>query len=345
MRAARLIASAGMAAIALTPLAAQQPPASSPERFLKAVAGFADADVARFGAGEVIARATTSGSEREVAVVAAVRIRAGRDRVLAYFNQLVMYEDGVVTIQIGSFSRPPVLADVQRLTLPDDDIRALRACKPGNCDVRMGGAAISAFQSAIDWNAPDAAARVNALAREKLAAYMADYASRGNAALVRYDDRATPVSLAEQWRGLLRNSPYFLSYAPALSAHLDQFPKTPAPGATDVLYWAKESYAGRLVVHADHMVTWRDPARPDRVMVAQKQLFASHYLDGSLALTTIVDTPGAAGASADVVYTNRSRSDLLASGIGSTVKRKVAQSQAEKAAVDTLGVMKHALEK
>ena len=134
------------------------------------------------------------------------------------------------------------------------------------------------------------------------------------------------------------------AYAPALARHLDEFPRAPLAGGTDVLYWVKENYAGRLVVHADHMVTWRDPARPDCASVAQTAS-RRHYLDGSLAVTTIVDAPGAAGAAADVVYVSRTRSDLIAGGLGGAVKRKVAQSQAEQAAQDTLGILRTALRK
>ena len=53
---------------------------------------------------------------------------------------------------------------------------------------------------------------------------------------------------------------------------------------------------------------------------------------------------GASGAATDVVYVSRTRSDLIAGGLGGAVKRKLAQSQAQKAAEDTLGVMRTALE-
>jgi hypothetical protein len=266
----RFVLCAGAVAILLAARPHAQPPAGDVGRYLQSVAGFAPADLTSMAAGQVIARATTRADDREVAVVAAVRIRASRDRVLAYFNQLVMYEDGQVTIQIGAFSRPPQLADVQRLTLPDADLQALRTCTPGDCDVKIGGTAMTAFRDAIDWSAPDATARANALARQKLVAYVADYAARGNAALIRYNDRSQPVSLAAQWHGLLQNSPSLLSYAPALARHLDEFPRAPLAGGTDVLYWAKENYAGRLVVHADHMVTWRGEERANRAKGPQR---------------------------------------------------------------------------
>ncbi len=183
------------------------------------------------------------------------------------------------------------------------------------------------------------------MARRRLVDYVAGYMTKGNAALVTYNDKSAPVSMKEQWQGLLRNSPNIMTYAPALARYLDGYPTATLPGSSDLIYWAKEVYAGNPVVHADHMVRWQDPQRPDRITIAQKQIYASHYYNGSLAITTILDTtaPGAAASSA-VIYFNRSRGDLLKGGIAG-IKRRVAEGQAKKAAEDTLAAMKSALEK
>ena len=149
-----------------------------------------------------------------------------------------------------------------------------------------------------------------------------------------------------EWQGLLRNSPNIMTYAPALAGYLSNFPHAPLPGASDFIYWAKEVYAGHPVVHADHMVRWQDPQRSDRITIAQKQIYASHYYNGSLAITTILDSTTAGGPpTSTVIYFNRSRGDLLKGGLGGGVKRKVAESQAKTAAEQTLGNMKTALEK
>jgi len=279
-------------------------------------------------------------------VVGAVRIGASPQRVADYFHLLVTYVDGEVTLQIGEFHNPPRPEDVASLTLPDDDVRNLRNCQPGDCDVKLGGAGLAEMQSAIDWNAPDAAGRLNALARRRLVDYVAAYMRQGNAALITYNDKSEPVSMRAEWQGLLRNSPNIMTYAPALAQYLDRYPNATLAGGSDFIYWAKEVYAGNPVVHADHMVRWQDPQKPDRITIAQKQIYASHYYNGSLAITTILDsTPPGAAARSTVIYFNRSRSDLLKGGFGSGVKRRVAEGQAKSAAEQTLGNMKTALEK
>jgi hypothetical protein len=339
-----LVRLAVMAAASL--LAATTQPAVDLRDELVRVGGFTSADVTRFDAGEVIARLAPGEGDGEVSALAAVRIRTSKDQAAGYFDQYLSYEDGSVTLQFGRFSRPPAPADVSRLTLDSADVDGLRRCKAGDCDIRIGAAMIDEVQRAVDWKAPDAADRVNALARERIVEYVRAYLERGNAALITYNDRSQPVSLQQQWQGILANTPYFAHYAPPLKQYVDAFPRATLPGATDTIYWAKENYGlPKPVIHVTHMITWRDPARPDRILVEQKQIYASHYYDGSLALTAIVDLPPVDGKPAcAMVYFNRSRGDLLKGGFGG-VRRRMAQDQARKAAVQTLTTIRDVLEK
>jgi hypothetical protein len=308
--------------------------------------GFSASEVARFEAGEVIARLTPGGNQQEVAVLAAVRIRSDKESTRSYFNQFISFEDGEVTLQFGRFSQPPVVADVSRLTLDSDDVDSLRTCRPRACDIRIGAAGMAEFQRVVNWTAPDASARVNQLARERITSYVADYLARGNDALITYDDRAQPVSLASQWHGILANTKHFGHYAPALESYLDKFPRVSLPGASDVIYWAKENYGlPKAVVHVTHLVTWRDPSRPDRLLIAQKQIYASHYYDGSLAVSAILDAPAVNGRPAsDLLYFSRGRGDLLKGGFGG-LRQRVTRDQAKKAAVQTLTTIRDALER
>jgi hypothetical protein len=130
--------------------------------------GFPPDEIAALNAGKVISRADVSRDDREAAAVAIVRIAAPKERVIDYFRQLVTYVDGEVTLQFGTFSRPPRSADLASLKLDSDDIDALRSCKPGDCDMRLGGASIADVRSAVDWKAPAAADRANEWARARM---------------------------------------------------------------------------------------------------------------------------------------------------------------------------------
>jgi hypothetical protein len=300
--------------------------------------------IAALRRGEVIARTETSSSDFEAWAVAAVRIATPKPRAVDYFHQLLSYEDGQVTLQFGTVSNPPRAADFNRLTIEPDDFNALRACQPGRCDVRVGAATARTIGSAVDWRAPDAGDRLNVWAREQLAAYVATYVARGDDALIAYDDRSELVQLRDVWRRILANSPALTAYAPAMVSYLTDYPRTTLAGLTEQIYWDKERMTGlKPIVFVTHLTTWTDPERPDRTLVAQKQIYASHYFYGSLAVTGFFEDTNAQPPATYLIYFNRSRGDLLKGGFGG-IKRRIAEQAARQSAEQLLGAMKRALE-
>lgn len=342
MSRSRLVALPIALLLAGAPARAQLP--ADVEQYLLRTAGFTKPDLTTLESGKVIARVVPGTTDTEVMVVAAVRIRATRERVLSYYGQMIAFVDGTITTGFGRFANPPSLKDVATLSLNADDIAQLRSCKPGDCDLRIGGAALNTIRTSIDWKAPGAAAQANARVREAIVTYIAAYMQQGDEALVTYNDRAEPVSLRQQWQGILAASPYFQQYSAPLREYLTQYPRQKLPGARDVLYWVQEDYTGlKPVLSLMHGVIYEDPGRPDRTVVVQKQLYASHYYDGSLAVAAVVG--GAAGPApvTYLVYANRSRGDLLKGGFGG-LRRSAASNQAKSAAEQTLGTIKQVLE-
>jgi hypothetical protein len=339
-----LMHSASVAAFCLAAVLATQaaPDARREVHDYLAKNGFTATETAALEAGDVVARAVSK--SEEIVVIGAVRVRAPRAAVLDYYGQMVSYVDGAVTLAFGRFGTPPQPDDVKDLSLDAEEIKDLRACKPGNCDLRFSGTGIDALQRTVDWNAPGAAARVNAFVRQAAIDYVSAYQSRGDEALVTYDDRARPVSLQQQWRGIIGNSAYFHEYAPELRAYLEQYPKGSLAGARDVFYWVKENYGFKPVVAIVHGVIYQPPARSDRAFVVQKQIYANHYFDGSFAVATLLSADESGSPATYLVYANRSRGDMLRGGLGG-LKRNMGESQARKAALQTLGTIKRQLEK
>ncbi len=346
MSSIRIAAVVGVAAVML-PMAASSAGTMPPDiqQYLLQAAKFTGADTASIENGTVIAKVMPGSDDTEVMTVAAVKIRATREQVVGYYGQMIAYVDGEVTKAFGRFSKPPSLADVKDLSLDPDEIAHLKSCRPGDCDLRIGGAGLDKIRSSVNWNAPDSASQVNALARQGIVDYVGAYLKSGDAALVTYNDRSEPVSLKAQWQGLLANSPYFQQYSPALQEYLDQYPRKTLPGARDVIYWVKEDYTGlKPVTSIVHGVIYQAPDHPDRTVVLQKQLYASHYYDGSFAVANIVSTSEGGATVTYLLYANRSRGDLLKGGFGG-LKRKVARDQAKKGAEQTLGTIKTVLER
>ena len=317
-----------------------------PQQFVHAYLSrnnFSADEIAELEAGRVVARVDAERSSGgEIFVVSAVKILVPRANVVDYYGQMISYVDGEVTMAFGRFSNPPALADVKDLAFERDEVEALKSCRPGKCDIRLGGASLEALRSSIDWGAPDYAERTNAFARKAAVDYITAYQARGDAALVTYNDRAKPVSLQEQWLGILANSPMLQEHSPELKTYLERYPKATLPGARDVFYWVKGRYVLSPVIGIIHGVIY-EPPNHERTMVVQKQLYASHYLDASLGVATIIDARAAGRPATYLLYTNRSRGDLLKGGFGG-LKRGVGRSQARRAAEETLGTIKQMLE-
>ena len=313
------------------------------EQFLVQVAKFSQAETAALENGTVIAKAEPGGNDTETVTVAAVKIRATTEQVARYYGQMITYVDGEITKAFGRFSNPPAATDVTNLSLDSDDVAHLKACKRGNCDLRVG-TGLDTLRSSVNWNAPDSVGQVNALVRQAVVGYLGAYLKSGDAALVTYNDRSEPVSLKQEWQSILAGSPYFQQYSPALREYLEQYPRKALPGATDVLYWVKEDYAGlKPVISVVHGVIYAPPDHPERIVVVQKQLYASHYYDGSLAVASVVGASQGTAPATYLIYGNRSRGDLLKGGFGG-LKRKVARDQAKKSAEQTLTTIKSVLE-
>jgi hypothetical protein len=343
----RLFISSLLVSLLLGPASGEQaglPPDVS--WILKDAAQFSDDRLQAVQRGEVISRTTASEGDAEAAVVAAVRINAAKELTASYFRQIVDFEDGQVTLRHVNFGQPPRLSDLTRLSLDDDDRRDLRECRPGNCNVRIGSAGAREIGSAVDWNGPDAAAQADAWARNRLLAYVTAYLAKGDSALVTYNDKSNEVPLQREWAGIVANSPALKAYAPALQQYLTQFPKVVLRGVRDEVFWDRQQLTGlRPILGVTHIMTWTDPARPDRIVIAQKQIYASHYFYGGLSVTLILQDPKDTNPPATyVVYFNRSRGDLLKGGFGG-IRRRLAEQAVTSSAEDLLGRMKQQLEK
>jgi hypothetical protein len=329
-----LLASAGLVSAAPVP--------KDVASYLEGAAQFPHDRIAALEAGEVIVKTATE-EKGEVSVTGAARIRTTKEQIQRYFDQYMRYEDGSVVLQVGRFSNPPVLQDVSRLQLESADIEALRTCKAGDCDVKVG-AAVAQLRAAIDWNAPDYGERVNAFVRQRLVEYVTAYQEKGDAALVTYADKPEPVSLAGQWRALLARSPYLYGYAPQLQKYLQEYPRLNLPGGHDFIQWSKVDLGLKPVVSVTHVVLYEDPARADRFSVALKKIYASHYHEGAFSFVTVVDArPAGPPPTCYVVLVNRTRTDMFAGKLGG-LTRKVAGNELLKGTQVTLQQIQKVLE-
>ena len=283
----RAILSVVLLTVAL-PAAANE---SALRTFLRRNIGLTEAQVAEVEAGRVVTRPLPGADKPEMAAFGAVRVAARKDVYLERLRDVARFRQGPSTLQIGRFRTPPSLEDLASLTLEDGDFAAARACKPGDCDLKLARTALEKIQREMDWKAPDARPRATLLMKQMLVEYVTAYQRGGTAAMATYADDAVPLDAPAEFRKVLGASPYLVQYAPELQRHLEEYPKGRAAGAEDLFYWTKDKFGPKPTIAIHHVTIWRDPADPSRAAVASKQIYASHYFQAALDLTALVDAP------------------------------------------------------
>jgi hypothetical protein len=257
------------------------PVAGEPHKFLRTVARFSDADIAALERGQPLARVLET-DRREVAIVGAVRINAPRDRLFGRYRDISSLKSSDVVMQIGRFSNPPKPEDLYDLEFEGYDLETIKACKPGDCGVRLSTENMERFAREVNWRGPDWKRQAALLWRQLLAKDAADYLATGK--LSDYRNKAEPLSVADEFAVLYQASSYFEAIAPQFFAYVRQFPRVRLDGVENILYWSKDDI-NRPVTRMTHLILHpeNDPQRPGAV--ATKQFYAAHYFDAGLGFT------------------------------------------------------------
>lgn len=282
------------------------------QTFLRKHVRFTEADLAAVTRGQVVAKVLDASDRREIAAFGIVRVRVPPDFFVDQFRDIVAFKRSSEVLQIGKFGTLPRLDDLRDLTLDQEELQALRKCRVGDCDLQLPAEAIARLRRELNWSAQDAEAQATALFKQILADYASAYFVRGDEALKPYADRRELESVPDAFRAILGESPFLVEYVPEFHAYLRSFPNAGLPSVENFLYWSKERFGLKPVISVTHAAIYQRPqAALSRVVIASKQIYASHYFDASLGLTAVIDAPDERGPGIYVLYLNRSRSATL----------------------------------
>ena len=292
-------------------------------------AGFTAEQISQLRDGKVVTRRAAPSmvapnDTAEVAVIGAVRVDVPREAFVAAVKDIAGFRYAGIH-RVTVIGDPPRLSDFAALSLPTEDVEALQDCRPGRCDVKLGGPTLAELRTRIDWRAPNHAEQVQRLARERLKGATTRYLREGTAAFSPLVDKEAAISIEEQLRQLLANTPGLLTYYPELHDYALEFPRLKLAHSLDVFYWALVDFGLKPTVIITHAVAYA-PSGSDDVVVLWKQLYASHYFNGGLAVTTYSHDPGGSY----VVHQDRVRVDGLG-GLFGRIKRKKFADSSQKA--------------
>jgi hypothetical protein len=296
---------------------------------------FSANDLNELSEGHVVRR-TLEGAPGEIAVVGATHIDAPVSLFLARFRDIVSLKKHESVLQVGRFSDPPVLQDLDGLTI-DDDVLDGRNCRVGDCDVRLPEADLVRLHGDVDWTDRAANRKAIELYKRMLFGHIQAYWN-GSGRIESYAADRRPVRPVVEFAGIVANSPYLGHLIPQLPAHLARFPDERLAGSENFLYWSKQQLAFSPFVTVTHVTIAHAPGGP--VVITSKDVYSSRYVDASLGLT-IAAEDGEHGFL--LVYANRTRANAL-KGFLSSLRRSVVERQARSGLEDTLRVLKTRLE-
>jgi hypothetical protein len=132
--------------------------------------------------------------------------------------------------------------------------------------------------------------RADALARERLLAFVRSYQQSGHKALAApFADKEEPLAPGKGIDELLGDLQGAIETAKALRAHLHDYPQSALKGAEDLIIWNVRDYGYPPVTGVVHAVIYEPPG--SFPLIALKNLYSSHYFHARLQLIVLLADP------------------------------------------------------
>jgi hypothetical protein len=315
-----------------------------PVKFFRDYVGLKDDQIAAIRSGKALAKVLESRTPDEVFVFGSVYVQSTPEKYLKFAADIDALRKLPSYLAIRNFSDPPQLSDLDGFTLDAEDIKQLKDCEPGKCDLQLPTDAINTFKQSVNWSAPDAANQVNQLAQKMALETIQQYIQGGNAALGTYMDKHNPAVVGDTFKSLLSRSKALPVYFPELEHYLLEYPQAPAENIQSEFYWEKVNFGLKPTLRIVQAIIYRDsrPTNP-AYAVAVKQLYASHYFETALDLTICVRDHENPGRGFYLITLKGSQQAGL-TGIKGGIVRKVAVDKTRSSLEKALGAIKQKLE-
>ena len=302
--------------------------------------------VAAIESGQSVAKTLTSRIPDEVFVVGAVYINAAPEDYLKFANDFDRMRKLPEFLALTKFANPPQLSDLKGWELDSDDIKALKKCKVGDCELQVPAASIEEMSRSVDWSSPDVDQKVNQIVQKRMLEGLLAYQREGNKVLGVYNDKKDPVEVAGHFKYMLSYSKALPHILPGFYNYLLDYPASRPANVDDIFYWAKVKFGLKPTRQVVQVLTQRGTiAGEPAYVIAEKQLYSSHYFETALDLTYCIrksDDPKSTG-----FYLIKAMGSEQAglTGLKGSIVRKAAVSRSASSLQKSLATIKDLLEK
>ena len=259
------------------------------QAFFRQSIGLTEDQIAVIRNGQAIAKAVPSRIPDEIFLFGAVYIHAAPEAYLRFARDFDRLRKLPSYLALGEFNNPPQLSDLKDFSFDNEDIQALRRCKPGACLIQAPASSIEDFHRSIDWSASDVNAQVNELSRKTALQFLLAYQQDGNQVFGVYNDKRKPTEVAQQFTYMLSYDNGLMERLPEFYQYLLSYPNAKPASVENTFYWAKVKFGLKPTLRIVHVVTMRgNPADEVAYAIAEKQLYSSHYFSTALDLSFCV---------------------------------------------------------
>jgi hypothetical protein len=307
--------------------------------------GLTSQQIAAIDAGRPVATVVSWGGPSEVYVFGAVHVDGSPETYLEAARDVGRLSGTPGYQGIGEIRDNATVADLGALAFDPDDVKALKNCREGSCDVQLPTSGIQRFRDGVDWSRPDAADQANALARPGVLQLVKAYRRGGNEALGEYRDKQHPARVADQFQTMMGRASTLPDVLPELRRYLLEYPKAELAGADSFFYWEKVSFGLKPTIRVNHAVIYRGTAQGRGFgVVAIKQLYATHYFHTALDMSVCVDDGAAVATLGFYLLTLKGSEQEGLTGVKGSILRKVVVDKTRSSLESALASIKRSIE-
>jgi len=315
------------------------------QTFFRQNIGLSQDQIAAIRNGKPVAKTLPSRMPSEVFLFGAVYIHAAPESYLKFARDFDRLRKLPNYLALGVFSNPPQLSDLKGFSFDDDDIKALKNCKPGDCQIQMPASSIEDLHRSVDWSAANVNEQVNQLLQATALQRLLAYQREGDQALGTYNDKRDPFEVGQQFAYMLSYDKALPEYLPDFYQYLLNYPSAKPANVQDTFYWARVKFGLKPTLRVVQMLTMSgNPGDPVAYAIAEKQLYASHYFETALDLSFCVR--GSDDTSQPGFYLIMAMGSEQAglTGVKGSIVRKVAVGRSASNLQDALMTIKNTLE-
>ena len=316
------------------------------QEFFRNDIGLSEEQIAAIKSGTAVVKAMPSRSPAEVFLFGAVYVHAAPEKYIQFVHDFDRLRQLPNYLALGVFSNPPQLSDLSGFSFDDDDIKALKDCKPGDCLIQMPASSMDQAQKTIDWSAGDPAQQANGFLQKAALEHIRRYQKEGNQTLGVFDDKRDPIDVPRQFAFMLSYAKVLPEQLPDFNRYLLEYPDYRPANTDDAFYWAKVKFGLKPTLRIVHFIIMHGrPGDAVAYAVAEKQLYSSHYFETALDLSFCVRASESSGEPGFYLIKAMGSEQAGLTGLKGSIVRKAAVGSSLSNLQKALTAIRDALER